>query len=298
MRRRIARWQTRWFWLFLLAVPAARLVRWPVVAEVLATGVPLALAFVRPPRRDRPPVELAAPVRGRWVALNSPGSKVPSHGLRAYGQTYAIDVLRPSPPGADTRIGWGLRTRRPQEYPCFGESVSAVADGTVVGASGTQRDHRGRDTWPALLLMLTVEAMVREVRGTRGVLGNHLIIDLGDGTFAGYAHLRRGSLLVGPGDRVSAGQQIAEVGNTGNTSEPHLHFQLMDRPRPTAAAGIPWRWTDIEAGGLDPRWAGGDPHQPARPGRAGRRAVEGVPTNGQIFTVRRRADQKPAAPAR
>ena len=51
--------------------------------------------------------------------------------------------------------------------------------------------------------------------------------------------------VVGVGDRVSAGQQVAEVGNTGNTSEPHLHFQLMDAPHVTGAAGLPWRWRGV-----------------------------------------------------
>ncbi len=287
MRRRIARWQTQWFRLFLLSVLAGRLTGWPSTVDLLVMLVPLVLAFVRPPRRHRDPVVLAAPVRGRWVALNSPGSKVPSHGVHAYGQTYAIDVLRPRPSGPKAVAGWGLRTRRPEQYSSFGEPVLAVGDGTVVVATGSQRDHRARDTWPALLLMLTVEGMVRELRGVRGVLGNHLVVDHGGGVFAVYAHLRRGSLLVGAGDRVRAGRRLAEVGNTGNTSEPHLHFQLMDRPHPAAAAGVPWRWAGIDAraGDLDPTWTTGDPDKPVRPGRARRRAVQGVPADGQIFTA-------------
>ena len=62
---------------------------------------------------------------------------------------------------------------------------------------------------------------------------------IGAGQYAAYAHLRRGSVLVRPGDRVYRGQIIAECGNSGNTSEPHLHFQLMDRRRPALAAGVP-----------------------------------------------------------
>ena len=69
----------------------------------------LLLAFVRP--RGAPgqePEVVAPPVRGRWTALNSPATKVPSHGVRAYGQTYAIDILHPSPPGTPTKVGWGM----------------------------------------------------------------------------------------------------------------------------------------------------------------------------------------------
>jgi murein DD-endopeptidase MepM/ murein hydrolase activator NlpD len=54
--------------------------------------------------------------------------------------------------------------------------------------------------------------------------------DRGGGVWAMYAHLIKGSLLVTPGDKVKKGQKIAELGNTGKSSGPHLHFQLMDNP--------------------------------------------------------------------
>jgi murein DD-endopeptidase MepM/ murein hydrolase activator NlpD len=58
--------------------------------------------------------------------------------------------------------------------------------------------------------------------------------------YSAYAHLRRRSLRVAVGDRVRASQQLGEVGNSGNSSEPHLHFQLMDHPKPMYAAGLPF----------------------------------------------------------
>jgi murein DD-endopeptidase MepM/ murein hydrolase activator NlpD len=81
------------------------------------------------------------------------------------------------------------------------------------------------------------------------------------------------------GDRVQAGQPPAEVGNTGNTTEPHLHVQLMDRPVVTAAAGLPFRWPDIEMapGDVDPGFTRGDEAPPVEPG---------LPADGQVFTVR------------
>ena len=77
-----------------------------------------------------------------------PATKVPSHGIRAYGQTYAIDILHPRPPDAPAKIGWGLGMRRPERFPTFGAPVLAVADGVVVRVSDWQRDHRSRDSWP------------------------------------------------------------------------------------------------------------------------------------------------------
>jgi len=283
VRRAVARRQTAWIWLFFTAVVASLPLDLPtpVVLPVLA-GL-LSLAHVRPPRSTREPVAVAAPVRGRWVALNSPGSSVPSHGVRAYGQAFAVDVLHPRPAGAPVALGWSLRTLAACDHSSFGEPVLAVADGTVVAAGGGQRDHRARSTWPGLLCML-VEGSVREAGGARWILGNHVVLQHDDQTFSAYAHLRRGSLRVRPGDQVESGQQLAEVGNSGNSSEPHLHFQLMDRAVPSAAAGVPFRWTDahVVAGEVD-----------AGRGPGGERG--GVPANGQVFVVpSRQGAGKPA----
>ena len=89
------------------------------------------------------------------------------------------------------------------------------------------------------MLYLVAEGMVRELLGPGRILGNHLVLDLGDGVYAALAHLRRGSLQVRPGDRVAAGQQLAACGNSGISTEPHLHFQLMDHPSVLLAAGLP-----------------------------------------------------------
>ncbi|MEU4625627.1 M23 family metallopeptidase [Actinoplanes sp. NPDC023801] len=275
MKRAIARWQTWWLRLFLITILAmtALSVPWPL--DYLAMTAPLALAVVRPPRSGKAPVELAAPVRGRWIAINAPGTAVPSHGVKAYGQAYAVDLLQPSA-DAPASIGWSWRTRAPESFACFGAPVLAMADGTVVRVTDSWRDHRSRDTWPPLIWMMTVEAFARELAGASAILGNHVIVRHDDDTYSVYAHLRRGSTKVRAGDRVSTGQQLAEVGNSGNTSEPHLHVQLMDHPIPTAAAGLPMLWPDVTADPADrnPRWSTGDPKPSALPG---------FPQNGQLF---------------
>jgi murein DD-endopeptidase MepM/ murein hydrolase activator NlpD len=271
-----------WMRLFVLSVILFRFVALPEWVELLAPLLLLALSFVRPrgaPYRE--PEVVDPPVRGRWTALNSPATKVPSHGIRAYGQTYAIDILHPSPPDAPAKVGWGIGMRSPEGFSSFGAPVLAVADGVVAKVSGRQRDHRSRGSWPALAYMMTVEAMVREIGGAGLVLGNHVVVDHGDGVYAAYAHLRRGSPLVAEGDRVQAGQQLAEVGNSGNTTEPHLHVQLMDRPVVTAAAGVPFRWRDIEIapGDTDPSYARGPVSTAIQPG---------LPADGQVFSAEAR----------
>lgn len=239
---------------------------WVPAAAAVALGVAAGRKARAMATDPRPAVEVGPPVAGRWTALNSPADKVPSHGTHGYGQTYAIDIVAepepepepeaeagPSRPGS--RRAWPV-ARRNHHFPAFGAPLLAVADGTVVYAAHGRRDHLSRDSLPALLYLMLFEASVRDVLGPGSIVGNHLVLDLGDGTYALYAHLRRGSLRVRVGETVRAGQQVAECGNSGNSTEPHVHFQLMDDPDLDVAVGIPFTWRGI-----------------------------GLPTNGETFTA-------------
>ena len=70
--------------------------------------------------------------------------------------------------------------------------------------------------------------------------GNFVILDIGGGAYALYAHMQPGSVRVSAGDRVRRGDQIGKVGNSGNSQAPHLHFQVMDAPAGLASNGIPY----------------------------------------------------------
>lgn len=191
-----------------------------------------------------------SPVRGRWLALNSPASAVPSHGTRGYGQAYAIDLVA-EPDGADRpRFGDGPGMRPNEDYPAFGEPVRAMVDGVVVSATDRRRDHRSRSRAWALYYML-LEGMVRELGGPGNVVGNHVTIRAADGTFALVAHLMRGSATVRRGDTVRAGDVVGRCGNSGNSSEPHVHAQLMDRRSLWTAAGVPMAFGRIAIGEAD-----------------------------------------------
>lgn len=279
MRRTVAALRPWWLRLFLAAIPGQFLVDWPWWVEVGILVSLLALTSVRPPRRDDvDPFTARAPVRGRWVAMNSPGSAVPSHGVRAYGQAFAIDILHPSEPGTASTLPWTGGVQDPSAFSCFGDPVRAIVAGTVVAVTRGRRDHRARTTWPAVIYMLTLEGFFREVGGPNAILGNHVILDHGDGVHSVSAHLRRGSITVDVGQRIETGQVVGEIGNSGNTSEPHLHVHLMDDPRPNAAAGLPFRWVDarIEPGDIDQTRA-------AKP--VSTEIEPGLPANGQVFTV-------------
>ncbi|MDH2426116.1 M23 family metallopeptidase [Sphaerisporangium sp. TRM90804] len=200
-------------------------------------------------------LEVGPPVTGRWSALNSPADKVPSHGTRAYGQAYAIDIVAEPEDRPRPRFGWWPLARRNGDFPAFGAPVLAVADATVVRVVDRYRDHLSRNSWPALLYLI-VEGLFRDMGGPGRIVGNHVVLDLGGGVHALYAHLRRGSITVREGERVRAGQTLASCGDSGNSSEPHVHFQLMDGPDLDTAHGLPFRWRGV-----------------------------GVPANGEVFSA-------------
>lgn len=228
--------------------------------------------------RPRDVEAVASPVRGRWLGLNSPTSKTPSHGVRMYGQTYAIDLV--AEPHAKTRpvFGVGAWMRDSKDYPAFNEPVYAMVDGVVVRARDGKRDHRARSGWVALFYLM-FEGMVREVGGPGFIVGNHVTIRREDGVYALVAHLQKGSAQVKIGDTVRVGQQVASCGNSGNSSEPHVHAQLMDRKSLWTAQGIPMAFEDVDLVPKPLPGEGDEAEQEVRP------RVTGLPLNNQHILV-------------
>ena len=220
------------------------------------------------PAQGQDPVPVAVPVRGRWRGLNSPASRVPSHTHRL-AQTYAIDITH-EPEGASPRAldPFWAPMRRPEGFPSFGQEVLAPFDGEVIAVHGTSRDHLSRLSLPGIAYLL-LEGFVRSLGAPRHLLGNHVMVraasgGAADGSVAVLAHLRRGSPAVRAGERVRAGQVLGQCGNSGNSSDPHVHFQLMDGPDITTAKGMPFTWRLLDEKGV---------------------AQTGVPANEELFTA-------------
>ncbi|MCP3425715.1 M23 family metallopeptidase [Rothia sp. AR01] len=192
---------------------------------------------------DGAPVVLALPVEGSWRVENSPARRVPSHGVDLFGQRYAIDLVAVDD-AARTAPGRGWRavlaTEPPELFYAYGRDLLAPVDGVVVSAHEGEPDHAARRSQPALLhYALGQTSRVR--RGPLAVAGNHLILrDDASGAFVALAHLRWGSLTVEPGDRVERGSRVAECGNSGNSTQPHLHLQAMDSGDFGSMRGVPF----------------------------------------------------------
>jgi hypothetical protein len=191
---------------------------------------------------ETPELVLSLPFAGLWLAQNSPARRVPSHGVDILGERYAIDFV-----GVDDRRrsaghrDWRtyLATEPAERFVGFGRPILAPADGTVVRVHDGEIDHAGRRSQLALVpYMLGQAGRLRQ--GVDALAGNSLIIALRDsGAFVALAHLRAGSLRVAAGDEVTAGRHVADCGNSGNSTEPHVHVQAMDSPDLSVARGVP-----------------------------------------------------------
>jgi murein DD-endopeptidase MepM/ murein hydrolase activator NlpD len=206
------------------------------------------------------------PLRGDWTAVHSPGSRIPSHGTDMLGQRFAFDFVRfdwrkgsrSYPTGGLRGLLVGVQTR---DCHGWGEPVHAPFEGEVVSASDGLPERARIHVVRELALVLRTALTFRPTpENVRRVMGNHVVLRQGD-VWAAFAHLTTGSVAVSVGQTVRTGDVLGRVGHTGNSTAPHLHFQLMDGPDPLVAKGVPcaFRTYEVERNGLWVRVEGGIP---------------------------------------
>jgi len=178
---------------------------------------------------------LAPPVTGaNWIADNGP-SLMSHHrtglfvaGGRAHlSRRYAIDWKQQDEQGEM----YSGDARDVRSYYSYGENVFAVADAVVFSAKDGLPDNIPRTAAGFnTAIPITME----------NVAGNAIVLDLGDGQFAYYAHLKPGSVRVKAGERVKRGELLGQIGNSGDARWPHLHFQVTIGPDILASEGVPF----------------------------------------------------------
>jgi hypothetical protein len=183
---------------------------------------------------------IGPPLAGKgWMAVNGccepggvhRGTGLPVNGKIYFAQRFAIDWMKLDDAG---RMVNGDASKV-ENYVDYGAEVLAVADGTVVETLNDLDDQvPGKLPDPATITLQNID-------------GNHIVIDLGKGLYAFYAHFQKRSVLVKKGQRVKRGQVLGKLGNTGNTSAPHLHFHLIDGASPVGSSGLPY---EIDGFGL------------------------------------------------
>lgn len=198
-----------------------------------------------------PPVVLRLPFRGRWQARNSPARRVPSHGTHLFGTTYAIDFVPVDDRGLSAPLSWRtvLAIESPDAFVGFGAPVLAPLSGTVVATHDGEPDHAAYRS-PAAAFGYALGQPRRVRAGAPAIAGNHVVIAANPGgPFVLLAHLQQGSLRYGPGDAVMIGTPIGSCGNSGNSTEPHVHIQVSDCPRGRSARGLPMAFRRLSGAG-------------------------------------------------
>jgi murein DD-endopeptidase len=177
---------------------------------------------------------IESPLRGKnWLAGNGPGNTsghrrgvIPLDGVAEVPQRFAIDWVQVDKSGKT----YSGDEKKNENYFCYGQKIHAVAEGVVTEVKdGIPQNVPGVDSRAVPITLETVA-------------GNHIILDLGHGVYAFYAHLQPGSLRVKLGDHVKSGDVIALLGNSGNSTEPHLHFHLIDHNSPLGGEGLPFSY--------------------------------------------------------
>lgn len=190
---------------------------------------------------DLDPVMLAYPFTGPWLARNSPARRVPSHGSHLMGTTYAIDFIAVDEVGRSAPWNWRamLAKETPEGFVGFSAPILAPCEGRVVIAHDGEPDHEARRS-PLTLVPYMLRQAERVRGGSAAIAGNHVVIAMGErGPFVLLAHLRRGSVRVAAGEQVEVGSVLGACGNSGNSTQPHVHVQATDSTDWEHSHGLP-----------------------------------------------------------
>lgn len=219
------------FWLFGLVEVFAEL---PILIQSLKQiagmlVIPIRYGTKLPNKNNfKSSVKYSLPFSDAWVVVNGGVDKMYSHSWSIPTQRYAYDFLILDENGNSNS---GNPSSAPSYY-CYGKEILAPADGTVVEVSTNHPDSDLSGTG-------AVDCKAHDIRG------NYIIIRHTDKEYSLLAHLQPNSIRVKVGDFVMQGQPIANCGNSGNTSEPHLHFQLQDNKSFFYSAGLPIQFDNI-----------------------------------------------------
>lgn len=184
-------------------------------------------------------VDLSYPFQGRWLVQNSPADRVPSHGTSLFATAYAIDFVPVDAAGRTAPITLGSlwRPEPADRFPGFGRHVLAPAAGVIVAAHDAEADHESFRGLPSVRYALTQRR--RAAAGWLALAGNHVMIETRDGSVVALCHLQQGSVVTQLGQRVRVGEVLGRCGNSGNSTEPHVHLQATDSLDTHRASAVP-----------------------------------------------------------
>jgi murein DD-endopeptidase MepM/ murein hydrolase activator NlpD len=200
--------------------------------------------------QHKSPNEYWFPLAGTLYVAAAPD--LDSHHRWGINQEFALDLIALGGNG-DTHQGAGSRLA---EFYSYGREVLAVADGTVIAVEtgATEADGRLRqpgESSEAFQQRTAAEQNALLAQAPIAAAGNYVVIRHAGEEYSQYLHLKPGSVRVKAGDPVRRGQPIGQIGHSGNSTEPHLHFQLTDGPEPMTSRGLPIVFSNVTIEGWE-----------------------------------------------
>ena len=201
--------------------------------------------------KDKYPIILDFPLKGEWVAPNTPGDKVPSHGTDALGQRFAYDFYRTKINSKqkfydDSLFKYLTVGITIEKCYCYREKIYSPVDGIVVAAKDGIKEPKRLNpiiNWIKVIrnsISVLFQSLIISAKkiNLHKYIGNYVIIKFNE-IYIFFAHICTGTICVKEGQSIKKGKLIGLVGHTGNSTAPHLHFHVMDSPDLLTAKGIP-----------------------------------------------------------
>lgn len=172
--------------------------------------------------------KMKLPFKGEWTVTWGGDTKELNYHVESVAQKNAFDILITDQKGA-THKGTGEIN---EDYYAFGKELFAPCDGEVV---------------------LAVDGVKDNIPGTLNPIyipGNTVIIKTATGEYAFFAHFKQNTIVVKQGQKVTSGALLGLCGNSGNSSEPHLHFHLQNVEDMTKATGAKCYFDQLKVNGI------------------------------------------------
>lgn len=174
-------------------------------------------------------IQYSLPFKGKWTVVNGGVDKELSHSWSINAQRYAYDFIKLD----DKLKSYNGDRKKLENYYCYESDIIAPADGIVVEVSNKCKDSK-------IMWNNSTDPLIKDIRG------NYIVIKHSEYEYSLICHIKPNSFLVKKGDIVKRYQKIAECGNSGNTTEPHIHFHVQNRRGFVLSVGLPIEFKDIK----------------------------------------------------
>lgn len=182
------------------------------------------------------------PFKGEWLVSATPAKRMPSHGTTLFGVTYAYDFFRVNDKGrSSNKLTWRtlISKEDPVDFYCFDLPVFAPVSGRIVAVHCEEEDNDVRRSLPAGIPYMMKQAQ-RIAGGPANIAGNYIMIqDDKSKQYVVIVHLKARSITCEAGAWINAGEEVGRCGNSGNSTQPHIHIQAMNHHDFYLAQGVP-----------------------------------------------------------